>query len=73
MALDPSGIGKTIATAITLITAINDFIETVKERPNLLQKFYECVLAVFPAVIWQAMHFSDRSSTISLGCLGMRR
>ena len=60
LALEPSGIGTALFTAIQLIMAINKFIDTVKERPSLLQKFYECVLAVFPAVIWQAMHFSER-------------
>ena len=73
VALGPYGIGTALFNAIRIIMAINKFIETVKERPSLLQKFYECVLAIFPAVIWQAMHFSNRCSTISLGCLWLRR
>ena len=52
LALDPSGTGTALTTAIELITAINEFVETVKERPSLLQKFYECVLTVFLAAIY---------------------
>ena len=52
LALHPSGTGTALFTAIGLISAINTFIETVKERPSLLQKLYECALAVFLATIW---------------------
>ena len=63
LALDPSGTGTALTTAIELITAINQFVETIKERPSLLQKFYEYVLTVFLAAIY---HFASDAFVVSL-------